>query len=48
MNIFGIGPLEIVFILILVIIIFGPKDLEKAGKIRINSKAVDQLALYRY
>jgi Sec-independent protein translocase protein TatA len=32
MNIFGIGPLEIVFILILVIIIFGPKDLEKAGK----------------
>ena len=32
MNILGIGPLEIVFILILVIIIFGPKDLEKAGK----------------
>ena len=24
------------------------QDLEKAGKIRINSKAVDQLALYRY
>jgi len=32
MNILGIGPLEIAFILILVIIIFGPKDLEKAGK----------------
>jgi Sec-independent protein translocase protein TatA len=32
MEIFGIGPLEIAFILILVIIIFGPKDLVKTGK----------------
>jgi Sec-independent protein translocase protein TatA len=32
MDIFGIGPLEIAFILILVIIIFGPKDLMKTGK----------------
>ena len=32
MEIFGIGPLEIAFILILVIIIFGPKDLAKTGK----------------
>ncbi len=32
MDIFGIGPLELVFIFILVIIIFGPKDLMKTGK----------------
>src|SRR5512136_2346925 len=32
MEIFGIGPLEIAFILILVIIIFGPKDLVKTSK----------------
>jgi Sec-independent protein translocase protein TatA len=32
MDIFGIGPLEVAFILILVIIIFGPKDLVKTGK----------------
>ncbi len=32
MEILGIGPLEIAFILILVIIIFGPKDLVKTGK----------------
>jgi Sec-independent protein translocase protein TatA len=32
MDIFGIGPLEVAFILILVIIIFGPKDLMKTGK----------------
>jgi Sec-independent protein translocase protein TatA len=32
MEILGIGPLEIAFILILVIIIFGPKDLAKTGK----------------
>lgn len=32
MDIFGIGPLEIVLILLLVLIVFGPKDLEKAGK----------------
>jgi Sec-independent protein translocase protein TatA len=32
MDIFGIGPLEIAFILILVIIIFGLKDLMKTSK----------------
>ena len=32
MNIFGIGPTEILFILLLALIIFGPKDLQKAGK----------------
>jgi Sec-independent protein translocase protein TatA len=32
MDILGIGPLEIAFILLLVIVIFGPKDLAKAGK----------------
>jgi Sec-independent protein translocase protein TatA len=32
MDILGIGPLEIFFILILVVIVFGPKDLSKAGK----------------
>jgi Sec-independent protein translocase protein TatA len=32
MNILGIGPMEIVLVLILGLIIFGPKDLQKAGK----------------
>lgn len=32
MNLFGVGPLELFFIFLLVIIIFGPKDLEKTGK----------------
>ena len=32
MDIFGIGLPEIIFILLLVAIIFGPKDLEKMGK----------------
>ena len=32
MDILGIGLPELIFILLLVIIIFGPKDLEKAGK----------------
>jgi Sec-independent protein translocase protein TatA len=32
MNIFGIGPLELIFILLLALLIFGPRDLEKAGK----------------
>ncbi|MCX6033463.1 MAG: twin-arginine translocase TatA/TatE family subunit [Chloroflexi bacterium] len=32
MDIFGIGLPEIIFILLLVVIIFGPKDLEKMGK----------------
>jgi sec-independent protein translocase protein TatB len=32
MEILGIGPLEIILILVLALIIFGPKDIEKAGK----------------
>lgn len=32
MEIFGIGPLELIVILTLGLIIFGPQDLEKAGK----------------
>jgi len=32
MDILGIGPLELIFILILALIIFGPNDLVKAGK----------------
>ena len=32
MEILGIGPLELLFIIVLVLIIFGPKDLEKTGK----------------
>jgi Sec-independent protein translocase protein TatA len=32
MEIFGIGPLEFFFIIVLAVIILGPKDLEKAGK----------------
>jgi Sec-independent protein translocase protein TatA len=32
MNILGIGPLELFFILLLALLIFGPKDLEKTGK----------------
>jgi Sec-independent protein translocase protein TatA len=32
MDIFGIGLPEIIFILFLVVIIFGPKDLEKMGR----------------
>lgn len=32
MNLFGIGPLELLLILLLVVIIFGPKDLQKTGK----------------
>ena len=33
MNLFGIGIPEIVFILFLVLLLFGPKDLEKTGRI---------------
>jgi Sec-independent protein translocase protein TatA len=33
MNLFGIGLPEILFILLLALLIFGPKDLEKTGKI---------------
>jgi sec-independent protein translocase protein TatB len=32
MELFGIGPLELVFIILLVIIIFGPKDIVNASK----------------
>ena len=32
MNFLGIGPLELAFIVIIAIIIFGPQDLVKAGK----------------
>jgi Sec-independent protein translocase protein TatA len=33
MEILGIGPLEVLFILVIVLIIFGPKDIVKAGKV---------------
>ena len=32
MEIFGVGPSELVFILLIAIIILGPKDMQKAGK----------------
>ncbi|MBI4732220.1 MAG: twin-arginine translocase TatA/TatE family subunit [Chloroflexi bacterium] len=32
MNLFGIGLPEILFILFLALLIFGPKDLERTGK----------------
>jgi sec-independent protein translocase protein TatB len=32
MELFGIGPTELLFIILLALIIFGPKDLEKAGR----------------
>ncbi|MBL7161671.1 MAG: twin-arginine translocase TatA/TatE family subunit [Anaerolineales bacterium] len=32
MDILGIGPLELVFILLIALIIFGPKDIVKAGR----------------
>ena len=32
MDFLGIGPLEVVFILLISIIIFGPKDIVKAGQ----------------
>jgi Sec-independent protein translocase protein TatA len=32
MDFLGIGPLEILFILIIALIIFGPKDIVKAGQ----------------
>jgi sec-independent protein translocase protein TatB len=32
MNVFGIGPLEIVFLVIIALIVLGPKDLVKAGR----------------
>ena len=32
MDLLGIGPLEVVFILIIALIIFGPNDIVRAGK----------------
>lgn len=32
MDILGIGPLELIFILIIALVILGPKDMVKAGK----------------
>ena len=32
MELFGIGPLELLFILLLALIIFGPRDIEKAAR----------------
>lgn len=32
MNLFGIGPLEIFFILIIALIVLGPRDMAKAGR----------------
>lgn len=32
MDIFGIGPLEFFFILVIALIVFGPNDLAKAGR----------------
>jgi Sec-independent protein translocase protein TatA len=32
MELFGIGPMELLLILLLALIIFGPKDIENAGR----------------
>lgn len=32
MNIFGIGPLEILLVILIALIIFGPQDMAKAGR----------------
>jgi sec-independent protein translocase protein TatB len=32
MEIFGIGPSELIFVVIIALIILGPKDMQKAGK----------------
>jgi len=32
MDFLGIGPLEILFVLLIALIIFGPKDIVKAGQ----------------
>ncbi len=32
MEIFGVGPSELVFIILIAIIILGPKDMQKAGR----------------
>lgn len=33
MDLLGIGPLEIILILILVLLVMGPKDMQKSGRI---------------
>ncbi len=32
MEIFGIGPQELIFIVIIALLVLGPKDMQKAGK----------------
>jgi len=32
MEIFGVGPTELLFIIVIALLIFGPKDMEKAGR----------------
>jgi len=32
MDLFGIGPLELMFVLVIALIIFGPNDMVKAGR----------------
>jgi sec-independent protein translocase protein TatB len=32
MEIFGVGPSELIFVILLAIIILGPKDMQKAGR----------------
>lgn len=32
MDIFGIGPTELIFIILIALIILGPKDMQKAGR----------------
>jgi Sec-independent protein translocase protein TatA len=32
MDLFGVGPLEFFFVIILALIILGPKDMQKAGR----------------
>ena len=32
MNILGIGPLELIFVLLVMVLVLGPEDITKAGK----------------
>ena len=32
MEILGVGPSELIFIVIIALIVLGPKDMQKAGK----------------
>ena len=38
MEILGIGPLELFFILIIALIVLGPNDMVKAGRILVDRK----------